>query len=180
MIRKTILAGFALLFLSIASMAFWAAGRNDVADAAMKGDKAALRTLIKQKADINVAQVDGATALRWAVYHLDVESVDLLIKAGAKADIKNREGITPLHLASEYGDPKIIDRLIRAGATRSKGTGGRDDADACGTRRKPGGHYRSDRGWRRGQCQRTASRHDGTDVGRRTEASGSCCGVTGR
>lgn len=125
MIRKTILAGFALLFLSIASMTFWAAGRNDVADAAMKGDKAALRTLIQQKADINAAQVDGATALHWAVYHLDVESVDLLIKAGAKADIKNREGITPLHLASEYGDPKIIDRLIKAGADpKQKGPAG--------------------------------------------------------
>ena len=98
MIRKPILAGFALLFLSIASMTFWAAGRNDAADAAMKGDKAALRTLIQQKADVNAAQVDGATALHWAVYHLDVESVDLLIKAGAKADIKNREGITPLTL----------------------------------------------------------------------------------
>ena len=82
----------------------------DAADAAMKGDKAALRTLIQQKADINAAQVDGATALHRAVYHLDVESVDLLIKAGAKADIKNREGIMLLHLASEYGDPKIIEQ----------------------------------------------------------------------
>jgi ankyrin repeat protein len=116
MIRKTLLAGFALLFISIASITFWAAGHSDVADAAMKGDKAALRTLIQQKADVNATQVDGATALHWAVYRLDVEAVDLLLKAGAKADVKNREGVTPLHLASEYGDAKIIDRLIKAGA----------------------------------------------------------------
>src|SRR5215471_15753561 len=99
MIRKTFLTGFALLFISTASMTFRAAGRSDVADAAMKGDKAALRTLIQQKADVDAVQVDGATAMHWAVYHLDSEAVDLLIKAGAKVDIKNREGITPLHLA---------------------------------------------------------------------------------
>src|SRR5262252_648377 len=116
MIRKTFLAAFALLLFSIATMTFLAAGRSDVADAAMKGDKAALRTLIQQKADVDALQVDGATATHWAVYHLDAEAVDLLIKAGAKVDIKNREGITPLHLASEYGDAKIIDKLIKAGA----------------------------------------------------------------
>ncbi len=180
MIRKPILAGFALLFLSIASMTFWAAGRNDVADAAMKGDKAALRTLIQQKADVNAAQVDGATALHWAVYHLDVDSVDLLIKAGAKADIKNREGITPLHLASDIWrseDHRPADQSRRR--SEAKRPGGRDDADACGTHRKPGSHYRSDCGRRRGQCQRTASRYDGIDVGGRAEALGSCRGVAG-
>src|SRR5262245_14282946 len=125
MIRKTFLAGFALLLFSIATVTFRAAGRSDVADAAMKGDKAALRTLIQQKADVNATQVDGATALHWAVYHLDGETVDTLIKAGAKVDVKNREGITPLHLASEYGDAKVIDKLIKAGADpKQKGPAG--------------------------------------------------------
>ena len=39
------------------------AANSDVADAAMKGNKAALRSLVQQKADVNVAQVDGTTAL---------------------------------------------------------------------------------------------------------------------
>src|SRR5205823_9105180 len=89
---------FAVLLFSFAAMNF-AAGRADVADAAMKGDKAALRTLVQQKADVNAPQVDGATGLHWAVYKDDLEAVDLLIKAGAKVDTKNREGITPLHMA---------------------------------------------------------------------------------
>ena len=38
----------------------------------MKGDKTALRTLLQQKADVNAPQVDGATALHWAVYRDDV------------------------------------------------------------------------------------------------------------
>ena len=48
------------------------AGKSDVADAAMKGDKAALRALLQQKADVNAPQVDGATALHWAVYRDDI------------------------------------------------------------------------------------------------------------
>jgi ankyrin repeat protein len=116
MIRKTILAGFALLLLSVGSMSFRAAGRSDVADAVMKRDKAALRTLIQQKADVNATQVDGATALHWAVYNQDSESLDMLLNAGAKADLKSREGVTPLQMASQFGNAKFIDKLIKAGA----------------------------------------------------------------
>src|SRR5689334_12505923 len=90
------------------SMSYLAAGRTDVADAAMKRDKAVLRTLIQQKADVNVPQSDGATALHWAVYHGDKEAVDMLIRAGANVKAANREGSTPLWLASVNGDAGII------------------------------------------------------------------------
>jgi ankyrin repeat protein len=116
MIRRPVLFGFALVLLSTASLTFFAATRSDVADAVMKGDKAALRSLLKQKADVNAVQVDGATALHWAVYRDDVEAVDLLVGGGAKVDVKNREGITPLHMASLYGNAKIMTRLLKAGA----------------------------------------------------------------
>jgi len=99
-----------------------ASGRSDVADAAMKSDRAAVRALLQQKADVNAAQVDGATALHWAVYRDDLEMADLLIKAGARVDVANREGITPLHMASLYGNASLIDRLLKAGAS-AKQTG---------------------------------------------------------
>jgi len=103
----------------------FAASRSDVADAVMKGDKAALRTLLQKKADVNVPQVDGATALHWAVYADDLETVDLLINAGAKVDAKNREGVTPLHMASLYGNAKVMARLLKAGAdAKQKGPTG--------------------------------------------------------
>src|SRR5207237_7225074 len=124
MARRIILFSFALMFF--ASAVYLAAGRSDVADAAMKRDKAALRALVQQKADVNAPQVDGATALHWAVYNDDIESGDLLIKAGAKADTENREGITPLHLASQYGNAAMIDRLIKAGAdAKQRGPAGK-------------------------------------------------------
>ena len=93
-----------------------AAGKSDVADAAMRGDTAAVRTLIAQKADVNAPQNDGATALHWAVYRGDKELVDLLVRAGANPKAANREGSTPLWLASINGDAAIIAALLEAGA----------------------------------------------------------------
>jgi uncharacterized protein len=94
-----------------------AASKSEVADAVMKGDKAAVRTLLRQKTDVNAPQIDGATALHWAVYRGDLETADLLLTAGAKVEAANREGFTPLAMASLYGNAPMIDRLLKAGAT---------------------------------------------------------------
>jgi len=93
-----------------------AAGKSDVADAAMRGDTAAVRALIAQRADVNAPQADGATALHWAVYKDDQELADTLIRAGASASAANREGVTPLWLASLNGDATMIEILIAGGA----------------------------------------------------------------
>jgi uncharacterized protein len=105
-----------LATLAVLSVASFGAVRSDVADAAMKGDKAAVRTLIQQKADVNAPQPDGATALHWAAYRGDKELADMLIKAGANARAANREGATPLWLACINGDAPMIAALIGAGA----------------------------------------------------------------
>src|SRR5262249_40369394 len=98
------------------SIGILGAGRSDVADAAARGDKAAVRTLIQQKADVNAAQPDGATALHWAAFRGDKELADMLIKAGANPKVANREGSTPLWLACINGDAPMIAALIAAGA----------------------------------------------------------------
>jgi uncharacterized protein len=92
------------------------AGKSDVADAAEKGDRAAVRALVAQKADVNAPQVDGATALHWAIYRDDDELVDLLIRSGADVKARNRDGVTPLAMASLYGKPAMILKLLKAGA----------------------------------------------------------------
>jgi uncharacterized protein len=102
----------ALLLLPIAGFA----AKSDVADAAERGDTAALRSLIAQHADVNATQGDGATALHWAVYRSDDQMVDLLLKAGANPKAANREGSTPLWLASINGDATAIASLLKAGA----------------------------------------------------------------
>jgi len=101
-----------LLALTSAS----AATTSGVADAAMRGDKSAVQTLIQQKADVNAQQVDGTSALHWAVQANDLQLADLLLRNGAKAGAANKAGATPLLLATQNGNSAIIDRLLTAGA----------------------------------------------------------------
>src|SRR5436305_13754403 len=90
----TQLAG--LLILLIAAR-FAPAGETALlADAAEKHDHAAIRRLLDDRADVNLAQPDGMTALHWATYHDDMETVKQLIAAGADAKAANRSGVTPL------------------------------------------------------------------------------------
>jgi ankyrin len=92
------------------------AGKSEIADAAQRGDRAAVQKLILQKVDVNAPQVDGATALHWAVYRQDNELADALIRAGANVKAANRAAMTPLAMAALYGNAALIDRLIKAGA----------------------------------------------------------------
>jgi ankyrin repeat protein len=89
---------------------------SEIADAAQNGDKAAVLKLIRSKADVNAAQVDGATALHWAVYRDDADLLDMLVRAGADVKVANSEGVTPLSMAALYGNAAMMDRLIKAGA----------------------------------------------------------------
>jgi ankyrin repeat protein len=104
----------ALLWVLIVTIASGAG--SDVADAAQKGDRAAVQKLIQQKVNVNAPQVDGATAVHWAVYRADDQLLDMLIRAGADVKATNREGVTALMMASLYGNAAMIDRLIKAGA----------------------------------------------------------------
>src|SRR5687767_1481405 len=108
-----VLACSVVLLLSISSL--HAAG-SDLADAAMRGNKQAVRSLLEQKADVNGAQVDGTTALHWAVRSDDLETAELLIRAGANVSAANRVGAIPLQLAAINGNAAMIEKLIKAGA----------------------------------------------------------------
>jgi ankyrin repeat protein len=105
-----------VLTLSLASMSTLNGAGSDVADAVMRGDAAALRALLAQRADVNAAQADGSTALHWAVYRSDVTMAELLIRAGANVKAATRDGATPLSLASTSGDATMIAALVKAGA----------------------------------------------------------------
>lgn len=86
-----------------------------LADAVMQSDRAAVLTLLREKADVNATQPDGMTALHWAARQNDVDTVQMLLKAGAKAGIATRYGVTPLYLACLNGNAVMIDLLLRAG-----------------------------------------------------------------
>ncbi len=90
--------------------------QSPVADAAQNGDLAGVKKLIQEKADVNVQQADGATAIEWAAYRNDLALTDVLIAAGADVKKANREGATPMYLASIRGSALMLDRLLKAGA----------------------------------------------------------------
>jgi ankyrin repeat protein len=107
---------FVVFAAVLAGVVALGAGRTDVLDAAIHGDKAALNVALQQRADVNAADADGTTALHWAVYRGDKGMVDTLIKAGANTKAANQEGSTPLWLASINGDAPIIEALLKGGA----------------------------------------------------------------
>jgi ankyrin repeat protein len=103
------------MVLAIAAAAA-AQERPALIEAAKHADRAGMRVLVQQKADVNAAEADGTTALHWAAYRDDAESVDLLIRAGAKVNAANDLGATPLWNASMNAGAPITRRLLDAGA----------------------------------------------------------------
>jgi ankyrin repeat protein len=93
-----------------------AAGDSRVADAAQRRDRQTITALIKQRADVNGTQPDGATALAWAAHWDDLETADLLIRAGANPNAANELAVTPLMLASSNGSAAMVEKLLAAGA----------------------------------------------------------------
>jgi len=87
-----------------------------LADAAEMQDGALIRGLLQEGVDVNAAQVDGMTALHWAVYHDDADMAGLLVRSGADVNAENRYGVPPLSLASTNGNATVVSLLLGAGA----------------------------------------------------------------
>ncbi|TDI26820.1 MAG: hypothetical protein E2P06_01675 [Acidobacteria bacterium] len=108
-------AGCLVLWLAVATVSANQVDRRLV-DAAKAQDHAAVEALVDQQVDVNVAALDGATALHWATYWNALDMVDLLIDAGADLDATNDYGLTPLALACDNGSGAMVTRLLAAGA----------------------------------------------------------------
>jgi ankyrin repeat protein len=85
-------------------------------DAVGRGDRAAVRSLLRSGADANATGPDGTTPLLQAVLRDDLELVDGLLGAGARATTANRYGVVPLTVACTNGNVAIIETLLAAGA----------------------------------------------------------------
>ena len=89
------------------------AADSHFADAVEKSDRASIRTLLKQRIDVNAPQADGMTALHWAAYRDDLETAKFL--ASANANVTNRYGVTPLSLACQNGNTAMVELLLERG-----------------------------------------------------------------
>src|SRR3979411_516074 len=109
------LCALALLPLSVLIDAAPAA--TAVVEAAMSGNRDAVRSLLMDGADVNTAQADGMTALHWAAQKGDVELAKMLLYASANLKATTRiGGYTPLLIASKNGDAPMIETLTGSGA----------------------------------------------------------------
>ena len=85
-------------------------------DAVVKGDRKAVQELLRNRADVNVAQPDGSTALMLAADRNDVEVATLLIRAKANVNAANEYGATALSVACASGNMALITLLLDAKA----------------------------------------------------------------
>lgn len=106
--------------LTVAANAWMA--DSPVADAAARGDREAVKSLLKGAADVNAAQGDGMTALHWAAMNGDAELAQMLIVAGANLKATTRlGGYTAVYLAAQQGHAKVLEALIKGGADAKSG-----------------------------------------------------------
>jgi ankyrin repeat protein len=123
---RNALAGTGLAILLVSNQAS-AVADNDMlhdlslVDAARKGQVATLQMLLDgNDVNVNVAQVDGTTALVWAVYNDNLKITELLLDAGADVNAATDLGITPLHLACDNKNDVMVNKLLVSGADPNK------------------------------------------------------------
>ena len=93
MLRRNVMRG-GLVALALSAL-LQAAPGSPVADAAMQGNRDAVKALLKQAADVNGAQGDGMTALHWAAMKNDAGLAETLLYAGANVRAEGFEGYKP-------------------------------------------------------------------------------------
>jgi ankyrin repeat protein len=109
--------GVLLLAAVMLTAAVGAAANSPVADAASRGDIEAVKTLLKDGADVNAPMGDGMTALHWAAERGDLQLTNVLVYAGANVGAVTRVGqYTPLHVAARTGNAAVVKALLAANA----------------------------------------------------------------
>lgn len=73
-------------------------------------------TLLKAGADVNVADVDGNTALTIATTEATNEVMREILKKGASPNVQDKQGNTPLHIAALNGLAETVELLLEYGA----------------------------------------------------------------
>jgi len=79
----------------------------------------AVRTLIRCGADVQLADLQGRTALHWAAQYNQPEVIDILVAANASLDVTDSQGDTAYVTAIKSNSPVALQRLIDAGCDRT-------------------------------------------------------------
>lgn len=86
------------------------------AEAAKRGDFAAVLQSVTERVGANSRTSDGTTLLMYAARHDHLPAVEALLKAGADVAIKDRHGWSALHYAVvDARNGSLIEQLVQAG-----------------------------------------------------------------
>ena len=75
--------------------------------------------LVENSSSLDVATVDGNTALHYCCMYNQSECAKLLLRSGANANIENKDKKTPLDLAKEYASTLCEDFVRSSSSFRS-------------------------------------------------------------
>lgn len=89
--------------------------RKIIIDAAQNGDLKIIKKLINSKANLNLVDQEGNSALIIAVKNGSLEIAKELINAQANLKLVNIEGDCAIEIAAQRGDFKIVKELVEAG-----------------------------------------------------------------
>lgn len=79
--------------------------------AVVKGDIEIIEILLSRKASTNIADVNGTTAIHYAVMFKNYEVIKLLMEANADLQMKDKRGQSALDYAAIYNDKKLNNLL---------------------------------------------------------------------
>ena len=114
--KRTRFLRYTLSVWLFAACSVRAEGDARLADAMESMNQTLVRQLLDSQADVNAAQVDGMTALHWAVYYDNAELAKQLVEAGADVQAENRYDVAPLSLACLNGSTAVVELLLAADA----------------------------------------------------------------
>jgi hypothetical protein len=80
--------------------------------AAMDGDRNAMRSLLDSGVNVNEKNERGDTALLWAVNRQSIDLATLLLERGADPNVQESHGVTPLMLAANMGQMPMVSLLL--------------------------------------------------------------------
>jgi hypothetical protein len=89
-------------------------GETQVFNAALTGQTALLRLLIKAECDVNQANDDGATPAFAAAHYGYTAALELLVAAGCDVNLADKVGTTPAQIAIYRGHTTALEFIVKA------------------------------------------------------------------
>ncbi|XP_035828924.1 NK-tumor recognition protein [Aplysia californica] len=86
-------------------------------DAARVNDAAALRTLLKERVNVNCRNSLDRTALHWAAANGNLDAVEVLIEAKTDLEAKDKYGMRAILWSAWFGHIPVLRALVNAGAS---------------------------------------------------------------